>query len=193
MARRVCTEDIFITFRKCFEWVVIRAAPRNFSRQRHHLPVGFFNIPFPKNMNIYTTNHSVLSIMQPTPLNVGISLPRATHCSKLLIALLLLLFSKTATSARKKQSRQLLRERAVRLHTPYPAKSIPLRTIPGPRSKGGKDATEKKQLNSEAKRRRKITRQRPIRMVFHTRVRIRSIFSGIASSANNLPIISSLG
>ncbi len=35
--------------------------------------------------------------------------------------------------------------------------------------------------------------QRPVRMVFHTRVRIRSIFSGMASSANNLPIISSLG
>ncbi len=37
------------------------------------------------------------------------------------------------------------------------------------------------------------TPHRPIRIVFHTRVRILSIFNGIASNANNLPIISSLG
>jgi len=48
-------------------------------------------------------------------------------------------------------------------------------------------------LNRAPIGRRNVTDQRPMRMVFQIRVRIRSIFSGIASNANNLPIMASLG
>jgi hypothetical protein len=37
------------------------------------------------------------------------------------------------------------------------------------------------------------TNQLPVRILFQSRVRIRSMFSGMASSANNFPVISGVG